>query len=159
MAKIKEDGRPMGSPRSWAATYGTHLTGQAAIDGADHAAITMENKWGAGRLRLLVGQDLRERFDKQRFKFNAAIWHGDLEEVRREASRMEAAWRALDGQRRRWVRPILSPEVWEVALADGTVAAIVRDLGGCSRRDREGRRVRGVHPGRNRRSCWGTTAR
>ena len=100
MAKVKNDTRPMGLPRSWAATYGTHLAGQAAIDGADHAGITMENKWGAGRLRLLVSTELREKFDKQRFLFNAAVWHGDLAEVQEQSRRMTNAWMALDEQRR-----------------------------------------------------------
>ena len=46
MAKIKEDTRPLGAKHSWASSYGTHLAGQAAIDGADHAAITMEEQVG-----------------------------------------------------------------------------------------------------------------
>ena len=67
MTKVKEaysDTRPLGSSRSWVSTHGTYLSGQAAIDGADHAAITMENKWGAGRLRLLVDAVMWEKFDK-----------------------------------------------------------------------------------------------
>jgi hypothetical protein len=130
MAKIKEDGRPLGSPRSWAATYGTHIAGQAAIDGADHVAITMENKWGAGRLRLLVPVELREKFDKQRFLFNAAVWHGDLAEVQEQARRMINAWMALDKAAGAAGALKLDPEVWEVALPDGTVAAIFRDMDG-----------------------------
>jgi hypothetical protein len=127
MSKTKEDTRPLGSPRSWAASYGTHLAGQAAIDGADHAAITMEQKWGAGRLRLLVNTAMREKFDKQRFKLNAAIWHGDLQELQTEAQRMVNAWMALDRAAAAAGAFGLVPTVWEVALPDGTVAAIVRD--------------------------------
>ena len=54
MSRVKEDRRPLGEPHSWAQTHGTYIAGQAAIDGADHAAVMMEAKWGAGRLRLLV---------------------------------------------------------------------------------------------------------
>jgi hypothetical protein len=126
MGKMKQDTRPMGSPKSWAATYGTHLAGQAAIDGADHAAITMENKWGAGRLRLLVSTELREKFDKQRFKLNAAIWHGDLAELQEQSRRMVNAWMALDRAAEAAGASTLHRLVWEVVMPDGTVAAIVR---------------------------------
>ena len=85
----------------------------------------METKWGAGRLRLLVTPELREKFDRQRYLFNAAIWHGDLEAVRREANRMVTAWLALDRAATAAGKAAISPQVWEVALTDGTVAAIV----------------------------------
>jgi hypothetical protein len=135
MAKIKEDTRPLGSPKSWASTYGTHLAGQAAIDGADHEAITQENKWGAGRLRLLVETELREKFDKQRFKLNSAIWHGDLAELQREAQRMVVAWRALDRAAEDAGASKTPTGVWEVTLEDGTVAVIQRNRGNCRTRD------------------------
>ena len=121
----KPDTRPLGSPQSWARTPGTFISAQAHIDGADDAAVTMEQKWGVGRLRLLVSPELRDKFDRQRYLFNQAIWHGDLEAVRRESSRMTAAWLALD--KAAPAADVLSPEVWEVALADGTVAALVPD--------------------------------
>jgi hypothetical protein len=129
MSKPRQDTRPLGSPQSWASTHGTYLSGQAAIDGADHAAITMENKWGAGRLRLLVPAELREKFDKQRFRLNAAIWHGDLQELQTEAQRMVNAWMALDRAAEAAGASALWGGIWEVALADGTVAALVRDRG------------------------------
>ena len=88
----------------------------------------MELKWGAGRLRLLVSPELRERFDRQRYLFNQAIWHGDLEAVRNQSARMVAAWGALDGAAVAAGAPVLSSDVWEVRLEDGTVAAIVPDL-------------------------------
>ena len=127
MAKIKQDLRPLGSPQSWARTPGTFISAQAHIDGADDAAVTMEQKWGVGRLRLLVSPELRDKFDRQRYLLNQAIWHGDLEAVRRESSRMTAAWLALDKAATEAGAAVLSPEVWEVRLDDGTVVAIVRD--------------------------------
>ena len=128
MGKLKQtDTRPLGSPQSWARTPGTYIAAQAHIDGADQAALAMEQKWGAGRLRLLVSPELREKFDRQRYLLNQAIWHGDLEAVRREASRMESAWRRLDFYASQFGLEPLSPEVWEVVLEDGTVAAIVPD--------------------------------
>ena len=128
MSKVK-DTRPLGAKHSWAQTPGTLIAGQAHIDGADHAAVTMEQKWGVGRLRLLVDPELREKFDRQRYLFNQAIWHGDLEAVRREASRMTAAWQALDRAAEALGAPELDPLVWwEVRLVNGTVAAIVKSL-------------------------------
>ena len=96
-AKLAQvDTRPLGSEHSWARTNGTYLTGRAYIDGADETASEMEAKWGADRLRLLVSPELREKFDRQRYLLNQAIWHGELEDVRREANRMTTAWLALD---------------------------------------------------------------
>jgi hypothetical protein len=126
MGKIKQDLRPLGSPNSWAKTPGTYISAQAHIDGADHIAVAMELKWGAGRLRLLVSPELREKFDRQRYLFNQAIWHGDLEAVRRESDRMVKAWIALDVAATAAMYDPLEPNVWEVRLEDGTVAAIVQ---------------------------------
>ena len=92
--KIKEL-KPASVDRCWNSSYGTYLSGQAAIDGADATAIEMERRWGAGRLRLLVDTPLREKFDRQDFLYRQAIHHGDLQEVQRQASRMTAAWQAL----------------------------------------------------------------
>ena len=108
-------------------SYGLYIAGRAIIDTADQVAMTMEAKWGCGRLRLLVAPELTEKFDRQRYKWNQAIWHGDLEEVRLQAQRMTAAWRALDRAATEAGAQPLAPNVWEVALADGTVAAIVPD--------------------------------
>ena len=126
MAKPKQDTRPLGSPQSWARTPGTYISAQAHIDGADELAHQMELRWGAGRLRLLVSPELREKFDRQRYLLNQAIWHGDLEAVRRETSRMAAAWMALERAAVAARALVMSPEVWEVRLEDGSVAAIVR---------------------------------
>jgi len=126
MIQSKQDTRPLGRPQSWAKTPETWLTGKAHIDGADAVAIAMEARWGAGRLRLLVPVELREKFDRQSFLFNAAIWHGDLPTVEREAKRMITAWQVLARAAEAAGQPILSPEVWEVSLADGTVVALVR---------------------------------
>ena len=141
MSKTKEDLRPLGASHSWARTPGTYIAGQAAIDGADHTAVTMELRWGAGRLRLLVPTELREKFDRQAFKLNAAIWHNDLEAVRTEAARMVIAWMALNGVAETAGAPELSPLVWEIALKDGTVLALVRDQADVRAVRQEGRQM------------------
>src|ERR1700749_2246308 len=129
MGRVKQassaDTRPLGDQKSWARTNGTYLAGRAYIDGADETAAEMESKWGADRLRLLVSPELREKFDRQRYLFTQAIWHGDLEAVRREAGRMVNAWQALDRAATDAGKQPLSPLVWEIPLDDKTVAAIV----------------------------------
>ena len=117
--------RPLSDERSWARTNGTYIAGRAYLDGADETACEMEAKWGADRLRLLVAPELREKFDRQRYLLNQAVWHGDLEAVRRESGRMVKAWFALDAAAVAAGKAVLSKQVWEIALADGSVAAIV----------------------------------
>jgi len=113
------------SPR-WDRSHGEYITGRAHLDGVDALAVEMETKWGNGRLRLLVTPELREKFDRQRYLLNAAVTKGQLDDVIREAARMSAAWRKLDAVAAAIDIP-LSPDVWEVTLQDGTVAAIVPD--------------------------------
>lgn len=111
---------------AWQRSHGTYLAGRAAIDGVDALAREVEGKWGAGRVRLLVSADLREKFDRQRYLFNQAIWHGGLEDVRQQSARMERAWRAVDAAATQAGAQPLSPLVWETVLENGSVAAIVR---------------------------------
>ena len=111
----------------WQETVGMFISGQAEVDELDLVAIEMERKWGAGRLRLLVDTVLREKFDRQRYLVNQALWHGQLQDVIMQARRMITAWQVLDRAAAAAGRPELDTEVWEVALPDGAVAAIVRD--------------------------------
>jgi hypothetical protein len=113
--------RPTADTRSWARSHGTHIAGRAYVDGADQTAAEMEAKWGVDRLRLLVGPELREKFDRQRYLFNQAIWHGDLEQVRREANRMVTAWLALDKVATAAGKQPLHPQVWELPVSDPTL--------------------------------------
>jgi hypothetical protein len=126
MSKLNQNSRPLGSQKSWAKTPGTYIAAHSHIDGVDATAMAMEQKWGAGRLRLLVSPELREKFDRQRYLWNQAIWHGDLESIRVQSARMTSAWKALDGAAVAAGALKLDPVVWEVTLEDGRVAAIVR---------------------------------
>ena len=126
MAHAKPKPVPVDKTPSWQRQASTYMAGRSFIDGADHLALEAERTWGAGRLRLLVDDELRARFDSQRLKLNHAIRHGELEDVKREALRMQNAWRALDAAATQAGATGLSPLVWEVALPDGKVAALVR---------------------------------
>lgn len=112
---------------TWSANHGTYLSGQAEVDEVDLVAVEVERRWGAGRLRLLVGPDLRAKFDSQRLRLDEAIRAGQLDDVRREARRMIVAWRTLDRTATEAGNLPVQPDCWEVALRDGTVAVIVRD--------------------------------
>jgi hypothetical protein len=118
--------------RTWARSHGTYIAGRAYLDEADLTAAEMEAKWGADRLRLLVGPEMREKFDRQRYLLNQAIWHGELEGVRRESLRMVNAYLALDRMATAAGKERLSPLVWEIAVVDPDgksqrVAALVQD--------------------------------
>jgi hypothetical protein len=130
-----------GPSRTWATSPGQYLAGRAAIDEADALAAEMEAKWGVGRLRLLVPTELREKFDRQRYLFNQAIWHGDLETVRREAGRMVLAWRKLDQFASVAKAEPISANVWETSFSDGTVVAIVRTSAEAHKVIADGRKV------------------
>lgn len=131
----------MAEPNSWARTNGTYIAGRAYLDGADQTACEMEAKWGADRLRLLVTPELREKFDRQRYLLNQAIWHGELEDIRREANRMVVAWQALDRAAVAAGARLLDPNVWEIALEDGRIAAIVQDGADAAAVNADGRNV------------------
>ena len=123
----------------WVRSNGTYIAGQASIDELDVLASGMEAHWGCDRLRTLVGVELREKFDRQRYLTNQAIWQGDLEAVRRECARMMAGWRALDKAAREAGNRRLSPEVWEIALPDGRVLALCRTIDDARSYDAGGR--------------------
>src|SRR5512147_2879673 len=69
---------------------------RAIIDGLDQLACEMERKWGVGRLRLLVGDLLRAKFDAQKDKLDAAIATKQEHYIRAQAEGMKRAWAALD---------------------------------------------------------------
>jgi len=111
----------------WQKSHGMFITGRSFIDPVDNLAREMERKWGVGRLRLLVSQDLREKYDKQRYLFNQAIQFGDLSDLQDQCRRMANAWLALDVAAVEANAAVLVPEVWEIALEDGSVLAICPD--------------------------------
>ena len=125
----------------WHETPGTYIAGREHIDDLDMLAIQMEEKWGRDRLRLLVDRDLRQKFDRQRYKVNNAIWHGNLQDVKAEAGRMMNAWRALDRAAEAAGRGLLAPEVWECVTPHGTVVALVKNDADLSKVVADGRHV------------------
>ena len=100
---------------------------QAMVDGLDQVAIAMELTWGVDRLRLLVPDSLRARFDEQKDRLDAAIQSGEERLVRIHADGMRRAWEALDRAARDAGEKPLAPEVWECVLpSTGEVVSLVR---------------------------------
>jgi hypothetical protein len=132
---------PVEEPRAWARSHATYISGRAYLDEADRWAADMESKWGCGRLRLLVSPELREKFDRQRYLLNRAVWHGQLEDVRVQSQRMVNAWKALDQTAEAAGASKLDPAIMEVVLDSGVVAAIVPDLQHAQFVKREDRRM------------------
>jgi len=100
---------------------------QSVIDGVEEVARQCENRWGVGRLELLVSNDLREKFRRQLVRFNEAIEEHDVARVRITGAAMQRAWAALDQAATEAGAQLLAPEYWEALLPDGRVIAFCRD--------------------------------
>jgi len=129
------------NPNAWDQSHGTYISGRSYIDGVDALAVRMERRWGCGRLRLLVDQPLREKFDRQRYKLSAAIHNGQLIDVQRESERMVLAWSALDKAATEAGAKHIAATIWETTLQDGAVVAIVQDAAEAHEVVAEGRQL------------------
>lgn len=108
---------------------------QAYFEGVDHARAEAEREWGAGRLPLLVEAEMRAKLNRQQVRWSRAyqeawgaamLTRDMLEAVRSAAGAMQRAWVALAAAASEAGHRPISPDVWEIRLADGTVAALVR---------------------------------
>jgi hypothetical protein len=114
---------------------------RAMVAGLDDVAAEMDRVWGVGRLRLLVSDVLRAKFDEQQARVDAAVASGQESFVRVQVEAMRRAWQALDRTARADGAKSLSSDVWEVALpTSGEVIALVRDEA-CASQAPEGRPV------------------
>jgi len=113
----------------WMKSNGTYISGRAHADAAVNLLFEMDQKWGVDRLRLLVSVELREKFDRQRYKFNQALWYGEMHDVVTEAGRMVAACNFLDKAAVANGAVAASGEYWEGATDAGVVVRIWRGAG------------------------------
>ena len=88
---------------------------QAILDGVDEAVAASERVWGVGRLRLLVDDDLRARWDRQWAAWCAACEAYDLAAVRNQGAAVRRAIGVLEAAARAAGHGPLKPQVWEVA--------------------------------------------
>jgi hypothetical protein len=97
------------------------------LTGLDLFAREIERKWGAERLRLLVDDNLREKFDRQKYLLKVAQYEGTVEDVEEQVRRMKNAYAALERAAIAAGADQINPAVWEGVLENGKVVAIVRD--------------------------------
>ena len=114
---------------------------QSVLDGLDAVASEYEKIWGVDRLRLLVSDELRQKFDRQLSKLNAAIALNECEQIQTMAAAMRRGWKALDAEARSLNAKPINPIVWEVPLPSGKVAAFVRTNAEASAVTAQGRYV------------------
>lgn len=110
------------------------------VDGLDQVAVAMERKWGVGRLRLLVSDLLRAKFDEQKDRLDQAVESNQEAVVRIHAEGMRRAWEALDRSAREAGEVPLAPQVWECVLPEsGEIVSLVRTEAEAHHVAREGR--------------------
>jgi hypothetical protein len=101
---------------------------RAMVADLDEVAAEVDRVWGIGRLRLLVSDSLRAKFDEQRARVDAAVASGQESFVRVQVEAMRRAWQALDRAARADGAKPLPNDVWECSLpTSGEVIALVRD--------------------------------
>lgn len=124
---------------------------KALFDGVDAVRIEMEQKWGLDRLPALVDDELRAKFYRQQRKWSedlAAAWQAPflsrdaLEALQKRAGAMRRAWMALDSQAEENGSRAIFPDVMEVSLEDGSIAAVVRSDAEVGKVQAQGRHLR-----------------
>jgi hypothetical protein len=102
----------------------------AALDRLDHTAHEHERRWGIGRLRLLVDDLLRARFDRQaKLLDDALAYYGANSEtvILSHVDAMCRGWVALD-QAARAAGHVPKPPAWLEAVGpDGRLFVLVDD--------------------------------
>ena len=100
----------------------------------------MERKWGVGRLRLLVSDFLRAKFDEQKDRLDAALRSGEVHFVSAQVEGMRRAWQTLDHAADEAGASPLAPQVWECVLpSTGEIISLVRSEEEAHHVAREGR--------------------
>lgn len=114
----------------------------AAITGLDRDVRELERKWGVGRLVVLADDLLREKFTRQARRLNELIRSdAPAHEVLPHIEATRRGWQALEAAALAAGHQPSPPEVWEVPLSDGTVAAIVQDNAAASQVVASGRGI------------------
>jgi hypothetical protein len=114
-----------------------HATLAAIIRGVDATAREHEREWGSDRLFDLIDDELRAKFYRQQAKWSAAIeaayetgacplTPAELETVQTLSEGLRRGWAAMAEQAAENGARAIRPEIWEMTLADGSKAALVR---------------------------------
>ena len=103
--------------------YTTDLV-TAALAKLDETARAMELKWGVDRLQRLVAADLTTKFTRQLDAMDTAVAEKSADEAVVQIQALERGWRYLDKVATEAGATPLKPDVFEVRLSDGRIAAI-----------------------------------
>lgn len=103
---------------------------KAALDRLDETARALERKWGVGRLRLLVDDILRARFDRQAVLLDGVLWgpsgsHGDGTIILAQIDAMCRGWQAMDAAAVKAGHAPVPPTWWECQAPDGRLFIVV----------------------------------
>jgi hypothetical protein len=98
---------------------------KAILDGVDETIAASERRWGVDRLRLLVADDLRARWDRQWRSWCRAVKANDLADIQKHGAAVRRAVAALEAAAAAAGAEPISPEVWETTY-EGRAIAVVR---------------------------------
>ena len=115
-----------------------YSTAKAILDGVDEVVAAAERTWGVGRLRLLVDDDLRARWDRQWLAWCRACEAYDLAAIRSHGAAVRRAVGVLEQAARAAGHEALKPDIWEV-IHEGRVVAVCRTSAEAGVVAREGR--------------------
>ena len=87
---------------------------KARLDGVRQVRDEFAIKWGAGQLRLIVGDEMRIRFDRQSIRFKDALAMNDMAQIETQGEAMKRAYHALDAEAHRLGRIPPPESVWTV---------------------------------------------
>ena len=121
-------------------TASDYILAKSILDGVDHAIATAERTWGVGRLRLLVSDDLRARWDRQWLAWCRAVEGGDVAPIQKQGAAVRRAVAALEAEARAAGQQPLAPEVWEAKHGD-RVVVVCRTSADAGVVAREGRKA------------------
>jgi hypothetical protein len=108
------------------------------VRSVDQRGREMDQRWGIGRLPMLVPIDVAERFRVQQRKFSSAVWEYDAAEVQKHGEAMLRAYAKLDELAVACGASTAPPEQWEFEVA-GELVILVKDLKDTGRVETNGR--------------------
>lgn len=101
--------------------------GRRVISAVENERKRIKAKWGnLGRVRLMAPPALRERYDRQEARWEAAVQAGELAGLQAEQPRMLRALQAIEREAREVRAATDVPPWFEVRLSNGRVLAIAR---------------------------------
>jgi len=91
-------------------------------------ATAMDERWGSGRLPMIVSADLRARFLKQQRLYHEALMAEDEPAIVAQSHGMLRAWHALDDAAVETGEKPLPWSAWQLTAPTGEVITIIREV-------------------------------